>query len=117
MIYLYIDKLTRLIVDDKPPKLRDTALDTLNKTGNGILLETSEIIQLFRETLPADIPVLDIKKDLNIQINLKKDHFAIFEMNEKAVNNILLSYYGYDSKPIQSGNYLEDESDDDDIKY
>lgn len=112
LIYLYIDKLTRLVVDDQPPKLRCTALDTLNKTGNGILLETSEIIQLFRETLPADIPILDIKKDLNIQISLKKDHFAIFQMNEKDVDTILLSYYGYDLKPIQSGDDLIDDDDE-----
>lgn len=78
LIYLYIDKLTRLVVDDQTPKLRDTALDTLNKTGNEILLETSEIIQLFRGTLPADIPKLDEKKDLNIQINLKKESFRSF---------------------------------------
>jgi hypothetical protein len=109
LIYLYIDKLTRLLIDDQLPNVRDHELDTLNKTGNEILLETSEIIQLFRETIPADIPKLDAKKDLNIQIDLQKDHFEIFQIKEMEVNNILFSYYGYNLESIHSDHDLDDD--------
>lgn len=112
LIYLYIGKLTKLLVDDQPAKLRDDVLGALNRTGNEILLETSEIIQLFRETLPSNIPKLDTKKDLNIQVNLKKDHFTVFQINENEVNNILFSYYGYGLESIHRGHYLDDDDDD-----
>lgn len=112
LIYLYIDKMTRLLVDRQPKTMRDKTFDTLNRTGNDILLETSELIQQFRETKPAEIPKLDAKKDLNLQINLKKDHFAIFQIKEKEINDILFSYYGFGIEAIKRGPELDDDNDD-----
>lgn len=111
LIYLYLDKLTSYLVINPAPNIRENVLGNLNRTGNAILLETSELIQIFRETLPASIPKLDTKKDLDIQINLKNDHFTIFQINEKEVNNTLLSYYGYDVAPVQDGHELDDDDD------
>lgn len=115
LIHLYFTKLTEFLKNIHSGKEVENPMNDLNKVGNDIILEISELNQLFRETLPADVPKIDIKKDMNNQINLKKNHFEIFQINEQDVNRILLSYYGYDpsmnQRDLLRGTDEEDDGD------
>ena len=75
--------------------IESNTLLTLNKSGDSILLETSDLIQQFSENNSPKSYEINIKKDVSKQIDLKIDHFLTFNIDEKEVNRILFSLYGY----------------------
>lgn len=106
LIFLFINRLTNMLVTHE--SMGSNTLLTLNKSGNSILLETSDLIQQFRENNSPKSYELNIKKDFSKQIDLKIDHFLTFNIEEKEVNRILFSLYGYNLEEEEVGNLVSD---------
>lgn len=113
LIFLFIDKFTINLLENSD--LLSNKLNDLNKAGNGILKETSELLQLFRGTATSEGFNIDRTKNLENQINLQKDYFVNFELDESKVNKILFSVYGINMENKSSKNaedYYDNEIDD-----
>ncbi|GKS60879.1 hypothetical protein YTPLAS21_03370 [Candidatus Nitrosocosmicus sp.] len=113
LIFLFIDKFTINLLENSD--LLSNKLNDLNKAGNGILKETSELLQLFRGIATSEGFNIDRTKNLENQINLQKDYFVNFELDESKVNKILFSVYGINMEDKSSKNaedYHDNEIDD-----
>jgi hypothetical protein len=94
LITMFINKMVDILLQ---PKINSKALADLNKHGNAILLEVSELIHEYRERdIDDSVNYLLNKKNTDI-INLKMDYFIQFDATEIQINRILLSIYGYDA--------------------
>ncbi len=93
LIIMFINKMVDVLLQ---PKINSKVLADLNKHGNAILLEVSELTHEFRERDTDDnVKYILNKENMNI-INLKMDYFIQFDATEIEINRILLSIYGYD---------------------
>jgi hypothetical protein len=93
LIIMFINKMVDVLLQ---PKINSKVLADLNKHGNAILLEVSELTHEFRERDTDDsVKYILNKENMNI-INLKMDYFIQFDATEIQINRILLSIYGYD---------------------
>jgi hypothetical protein len=119
LIFLFAYKLTNAIIRNNSQT--SNSLSGLNKSGNGILQETSELIQVFRESSVAENSNIDKSKNIEAQINLKIDHFVHFDRTESEINRILFTIYGFNLdkektgnyRNYDEGNYNEDDDEDD----
>lgn len=121
LIFLFAYKFTNILIENKGQIYK--SLGTLNRSGNGILQETSELLQVFREATVVESFNINTSENIETQINLKMDHFIHFDHTESEINKILLSIYGFNLDTEKSGgNYPdydigicnEDESDKED---
>ena len=94
LITMFINRMVDVLLQ---PKINSKVLADLNKHGNAILLEVSELTHEYRERDNDDDSVKYIlnKKNMDL-INLKMDYFIQFDATEIQINRILLSIYGYD---------------------
>ena len=93
LITMFINKMVDVLLQ---PKINSEVLADLNKHGNAILLEVSELTHEYRERDKDDsVKYILNKKNMNM-INLKMDYFIQFDATEIQINRILLSIYGYD---------------------
>ena len=93
LIIMFINKMVDVLLQ---PKINSKVLADLNKHGNAILLEVSELTHEFRERDTDDsVKYILNKENMNI-INLKMDYFIQFDATEIQINRILLSIYRYD---------------------
>ncbi|HYF98911.1 MAG TPA: hypothetical protein VD815_02350 [Candidatus Saccharimonadales bacterium] len=117
LIFLFIKKFANVLLETESKA--SILLDELNKSGKGILLETSELIQIFREASSTENLNIDTSKNIENQITLKTDHFISFNHRENEINNVLFSIYGftYDEKKKVENEYdrYNDNDDDDDL--
>ncbi|MDN5845219.1 MAG: hypothetical protein L0H53_02985 [Candidatus Nitrosocosmicus sp.] len=94
LITMFITKMVDVLLQ---PKINSKVLADLNKHGNAILLEVSELTHEYRERDKDDsVSYLLNKKNTDI-INLKMDYFIQFDATEIQINRILLSIYGFDA--------------------
>ena len=92
LITMFINKMVDVLLQ---PKINSKVLADLNKHGNAILLEVSELTHEYRERdKDNNVNYILNKKNMNI-INLKMDYFIKFDATEIQINRILLSIYGY----------------------
>lgn len=92
LITMFINKMVDVLLQ---PKIELKILADLNKHGNAILSEASELTHEFRERDTVDnIKYILNKKNMDM-INLKMDYFIHFDATETQINKILLSIYGY----------------------
>lgn len=96
LIYVFFKHLSHVLINLTSKNKRNTMiLDKMNKLGNSLLLEISEMILEYRQ----QVLHTDIAKTSNInnflqKIKLKNDYFISFEIQEKSVDNVLFSMYG-----------------------
>ena len=107
LIFLFAHEFTNILIENKGQS--SNSLVDLNKSGNGILQETSELIQVFRGTQVTDRVNIESSKNIEDQINLKMDHFFHFGHTESEINNILFTIYGFYPKKEKTGNYHNDD--------
>lgn len=115
LIFLFIHKFTKTLVQ-KNHQISDI-LDRLNKSGNNILKETSELIQVYREASNTKGFDIDKSKDIESQINLNNDHFVYFDHTESEINKILFRIYSLDPDKVglrKHHDYDKDKYDDED---
>ena len=93
LITMFINKMVHVLLQ---PKINSKVLADLNKHGNAILLEVSELTHEFRERDKGDSVKYILNKKNMDMINLKMDYFMQFDATETQINGILLSIYGYD---------------------
>ena len=93
LIIMFINKMVDVLLH---PKINSKVLADLNKHGNAILLEVSELTHEFRERDKDDSVKYILNKENMDIINLKMDYFIQFDATEIQINRILLSIYGYD---------------------
>jgi hypothetical protein len=90
LIFLFFYSFSKIIVDKGP-----YTMDEWIKEANSLLMETSQIILDYRESIKnADSPSLNSTQILNQNDKLKKDYFNYFEMSEDKIDKILYSIYG-----------------------
>ena len=77
-------------------KIDTKALTDLNKQGNAILIEASELTQEFRDRHKGDDAKYIFNRRKIDTINLKMDYFIKFDTTEVQINRIFLSVYGHD---------------------
>jgi len=93
LIILFINKMVDLLLQ---PKINSKVLAELNKHGNAILLEVSELTHEYRERDKDDSVTYSFNNKNTDKINLKMDYFIQFDATEIQINRILLSIYGFD---------------------
>ena len=93
LITMFINKMVNVLLQ---PKINSKVLSDLNKHGNAILLEVSDLTHEFRERDKGDSVKYILNKKNMDMINLKMDYFMQFDATETQINGILLSIYGYD---------------------
>jgi hypothetical protein len=90
LIFLFFYRFSKIIVDKGP-----YTIDEWIKEANSLLMETSQIILDYRESIKnAGSPSLNSNQILNQNDKLKKDYFNYFEMSEDKIDKILYSIYG-----------------------
>jgi hypothetical protein len=90
LIFLFFYSFSKIIVDKGP-----YTIDEWIKEANSLLMETSQIILDYRESIKnADSPSLNSNQILNQNDKLKKDYFNYFEMSEDKIDKMLYSIYG-----------------------
>lgn len=114
LIFLFVNKFTNTLIETRDQS--SSILNDLNKSGDGILKETSELIQAFRDSSIVEEYNIDNSKSLEDQVKLQKDHFTSFDHDESEVNKILFSVYGFNldndkfgNLPENGGNHEDDE--------
>jgi hypothetical protein len=94
LITMFINKLVAVLLQSN---IRAIDLVDLNKHGNAILLEVSELTHEYRER-DKDDTVKYVLNEKNMDtINLNMDYFIKFNTTEIQINKILLSIYGYET--------------------
>lgn len=94
LITMFINKLVDVLLQTN---IRAKDLVDLNKHGNAILLEVSELTHEYRERDKDDtVKYIFNQKNMDT-INLKMDYFIKFNTTEIQINKILLSIYGYET--------------------
>ena len=94
LITMFINKMVDVLLQSK---INSKALADLNKHGNAILLEVSELTHEFRERDKDDRVKYLLNEENMDMLNLKMDYFIQFGATEIQINRILLSIYGYDT--------------------
>ena len=94
IIILFINKMVDVLLQ---PKINSKVLADLNKHGNAILLEVSELTHEYRERDKDDKVSYSFNSKNADKINLKMDYFTQYEATEIQINRILLSIYGFDT--------------------
>jgi hypothetical protein len=94
LITMFINKLVDVLLQ---PNIRAKDLVDLNKHGNAILLEVSELTHEYRERDKDDTVKYVLNQKNMDTINLKMDYFIKFNATEIQINKILLSIYGYET--------------------
>lgn len=94
LIILFINKMVDELLQ---PKINSKVLTELNKHGNAILLEVSELTHEYRERDKDDSVTYSFSNKNTDKINLKMDYFIQFDATEIQINRILLSIYGFDT--------------------
>jgi hypothetical protein len=94
LIILFINKMVDVLLQ---PKVNSKVLADLNKHGNAILLEVSELTHEFRERDKDGSINYSFNNKNTDKINLKMDYFVQFDTTEIQINRILLSIYGFDT--------------------
>ena len=94
LITLFINKMVDILLQ---PKVNTKVLADLNKHGNAILLEVSELTHEYRDRDKDDIVSYSFNSKTADKINLKMDYFTQYEATENQINRILLSIYGFDT--------------------
>ena len=94
LITMFINKLVDVLLQ---PNIRAKDLIDLNKHGNAILLEVSELTHEYRERDKDDTVKYVLNQKNMDTINLKMDYFIKFNATEIQINKILLSIYGYET--------------------
>lgn len=94
LIILFINKMVDTLLK---PKINSKVLADLNRHGNAILLEVSELTHEYRESDKDDNVSYSFNSKNADKINLKMDYFNLFEATEIQINRILLSIYGFDT--------------------
>ena len=94
LIILFINKMVDVLLQ---PKINTKVLADLNKHGNAILLDVSELTHEYRENDKYDNVIYNFNSKNADKINLKMDYFIKFETTEIQINKILLSIYGFDT--------------------
>ncbi|WP_458747077.1 hypothetical protein [Candidatus Nitrosocosmicus sp. T] len=94
LIILFINKMVKILLQ---PKINSKVLADLNRHGNAILLEVSELTQEYRERDKDDNVSYCFNSKNADKINLKMDYFIQYEATEIQINRILLSIYGFDT--------------------
>jgi hypothetical protein len=90
LIFLFFYSFSKIIVDKGP-----YTIDEWIKEANSLLMETSQIILDYRESIKnAGSPSLNSNQILNQNDKLKKDYFNYFEMSEDKIDKMLYSIYG-----------------------
>jgi hypothetical protein len=90
LIFLFFYSFSKIIVDKGP-----YTIDEWIKEANSLLMETSQIILDYRESIKnADSPSLNSNQILNQNDKLKKDYFHYFAMSEDKIDKMLYSIYG-----------------------
>ena len=94
LITMFINRMVEVLLQ---AKINSKVLADLNKHGNAILIEVSELTHEYRERDNDDDRIKYVlnKKNMDL-INLKMDYFIQFDATEIQINRILLSIYGYD---------------------
>jgi lantibiotic modifying enzyme len=95
LIVMFIDKIVEVLLE---LKINSKVLADLNKHGNAILLEASELTQEFRERGEEEGAKYILNQKKMDMLNLKIDYFIKFNTTEIEVNSVLLSIYGHDIK-------------------
>ncbi|MDQ3085016.1 MAG: hypothetical protein M3Q77_09435 [Thermoproteota archaeon] len=93
LIILFINRMVDVLLQ---PKINSKVLTELNKHGNAILLEVSELTHEYRERDKDDSVTYSFSNKNTDKINLKMDYFIQFDATEIQINRILLSIYGFD---------------------
>jgi len=93
LITMFINKMVDVLLQ---PKINSKVLTELNKHGNAILLEVSELTHEYRERDKDDSVTYSFSNKNTDKINLKMDYFIQFDATEIQINRILLSIYGFD---------------------
>lgn len=90
LIFLFFYSFSKILVDITSP----SALDGWIREANSLLVETSQIILDYRESIKnGDANSLNSYQILNQNDKLKKDYFNYFEMSEDKIDKILYSIY------------------------
>jgi hypothetical protein len=90
LIFLFFYSFSKILVDITGPP----ALDEWIREANSLLVETSQIILDYRESIKnGDANSLNSNQILNQNDKLKKDYFNYFEMSEDKIDKILYSIY------------------------
>ena len=90
LIFLFFYRFSKILADIKGP----SALDEWIKEANLLLMETSQIILDYRESIKnGDVHSLNSTQILNQNDKLKKDYFKYFDMGEDKIDKILYSIY------------------------
>jgi hypothetical protein len=90
LIFLFFYSFSKILVDITGP----SALDEWIREANSMLVETSQIILDYRESIKnGDANSLNSNQILNQNDKLKKDYFNYFEMSEDKIDKILYSIY------------------------
>ena len=90
---MFINKMVHVLLQSK---INSKVLADLNKHGNAILLEVSDLTHEFRERDKGDSVKYILNKKNMDMINLKMDYFMQFDATETQINRTWLSIYGYD---------------------
>jgi hypothetical protein len=90
LIFLFFYSFSKILVDITG----HPALDKWIREANSLLVETSQIILDYRESIKnGDANSLNSNQILNQNDKLKKDYFNYFEMSEDKIDKILYSIY------------------------
>jgi hypothetical protein len=90
LIFLFFYSFSKILVDITGP----SALNEWIREANSLLVETSQIILDYRESIKnGDANSLNSNQILNQNDKLKKDYFNYFEMSEDKIDKILYSIY------------------------
>ncbi|MBA3749459.1 MAG: hypothetical protein H0X03_00905 [Nitrosopumilus sp.] len=90
LIFLFFNTLSKILLD---VTIDQDALNNWIKESNSLLMETSELILNFRESLNNN-DLKNLNEDLNQIGKLKKDYFSYFKMDEEKIDRSLYSIYG-----------------------
>jgi len=93
LVILFINKMVAILLQSK---IDSKALTDLNKQGNAILVEASELTHEFRQRDKEDESKYKFDRKNVDTINLTNDYFIKFDTTEVQINRILLSIYGHD---------------------
>ncbi len=95
LVFLFFYDLSSIFAETQKPQL----LERWIKEANRLLMETSQIILDYRESLKDE----NINSNFNSQIivnkndKLKQDYFTYFDTDENKVDSVLYSIYGIES--------------------
>ncbi len=91
LIFLFFNSLSKILIENTDPDI----LTEWIKESNSLLIETSQIILDYRETLRnSDAKSSNYIDLLTKNDKLKKDYFNYFKISEEKIDKIIYSIYG-----------------------